>query len=121
MGKASTMTPKTSSNRTRLLSAVNEELQQDLRRLEDEVADLEQEQVDMSTMDLVDQASDVIRARDREQRLATAVNRLHEVRDALERAGDGSLGRCDECGEEIDSERLRALPTARLCRRDAGM
>lgn len=121
MGKAPTMTARTSAKRAKLLGTVEEELHHELRRLEDEVADLEQDRVDMSTMDLVDQASDVIRAQDRERRLATAVTRLQEVQEALGRAGEGSLGRCDECGEEIDGERLRALPTARLCRRDAGV
>ena len=38
-----------------------------------------------------------------------------EVLAALARAGDGTFGKCERCGEEIPIERLEALPTARLC------
>ena len=38
-----------------------------------------------------------------------------EVTAALERAANGTLGKCANCGEEIPTERLEALPTANLC------
>ncbi len=41
---------------------------------------------------------------------------LHQqVREALERIGNGSFGRCRRCGQEIERERLEALPSAALC------
>ena len=39
------------------------------------------------------------------------------VQDALERLRDGTLGRCADCGSPIAVSRLRAVPTARRCKR----
>lgn len=41
--------------------------------------------------------------------------RLEEVRAALQRVERGTYGRCENCGNEINPERLEAIPTARLC------
>jgi len=38
---------------------------------------------------------------------------LREVQAALERIESGTYGLCMKCGEPIDPQRLRALPTAR--------
>jgi RNA polymerase-binding transcription factor DksA len=40
-------------------------------------------------------------------------NELRDVRDALGRMDAGVYGVCEECGEPIPLERLRAFPTAR--------
>jgi len=40
---------------------------------------------------------------------------LQQVRDALRRIDDGTFGTCEICGGPIGSDRLRALPWARLC------
>jgi DnaK suppressor protein len=44
---------------------------------------------------------------------------LAEVNDALERIEQGTFGRCENCGQEISRERLKALPYARYCVRCA--
>jgi RNA polymerase-binding transcription factor DksA len=44
---------------------------------------------------------------------------LEEINDALERIGQGTFGRCEQCGKEVPRERLEALPYARYCLRDA--
>lgn len=116
MTETSTLT----TTRDRLLTAAEEDLRSELQRLQDEAAVLNDEDADMSVMDLVDRASAVVGAQALARRQATVMERLDEVRDAIARAADGTLGRCDECGEEIDGERLRAVPTTRSCRRDAG-
>jgi RNA polymerase-binding transcription factor DksA len=41
------------------------------------------------------------------------VSELQEVRQALGRIASGTYGVCQECGEPIPVERLRAFPTAR--------
>jgi DnaK suppressor protein len=38
-----------------------------------------------------------------------------EIDRALAKAGEGSYGMCDSCGEEIPEERLEALPWATRC------
>lgn len=40
---------------------------------------------------------------------------LRDVDRALVKIADGSYGRCERCGEQIDPERLDALPWAALC------
>src|SRR5262245_54504601 len=41
--------------------------------------------------------------------------KLREVEAALERVHSGEYGMCEDCGNEINPERLEALPTARRC------
>jgi len=50
-----------------------------------------------------------LRARDRERKL------INKIESALERIEDGVYGVCEECGEEIGVERLRARPVTTLC------
>ena len=41
---------------------------------------------------------------------------LNKIDAALRRIGDGTYGKCSECGDEIAEARLRALPFAVRCR-----
>jgi len=50
-----------------------------------------------------------LRIRDRERKL------ISKIDEALGRIDDGSYGRCEECGDEIGVERLRARPVTTLC------
>jgi RNA polymerase-binding transcription factor DksA len=38
-----------------------------------------------------------------------------QIAEALRRIDDGTFGRCTECGQEIDWERLQALPYTPYC------
>ncbi|MFQ6057263.1 MAG: TraR/DksA family transcriptional regulator [Anaerolineae bacterium] len=40
---------------------------------------------------------------------------LEQVEEALRRFEEGTYGICEQCGEQIDPARLRALPYATLC------
>jgi DnaK suppressor protein len=40
---------------------------------------------------------------------------LREVRAALRRITEGSFGVCEQCGEDIHSKRLAAIPWTALC------
>jgi DnaK suppressor protein len=40
---------------------------------------------------------------------------LTEVDHAIHRIEQGTFGRCEACGREIGTERLRARPAARFC------
>lgn len=42
---------------------------------------------------------------------------LDEVERALHRMAEGTYGRCENCGQEIDPARLEALPWTTLCLR----
>jgi DnaK suppressor protein len=50
-----------------------------------------------------------LRIRDRERKL---IQKIHE---AIERIDKGTFGICDECGEEIQLERLLARPVTTYC------
>jgi len=43
---------------------------------------------------------------------------LLQVRDALQRIQGGTYGRCIDCGRQIDSARLDAIPWTPYCRED---
>ena len=51
----------------------------------------------------------VLRIRDRERKL------LSKIQEALARIEAGSFGLCEECGEPIGIERLKARPVTALC------
>jgi DnaK suppressor protein len=50
-----------------------------------------------------------LRIRDRERKL------IGKIKEALQRIDDGSYGKCEECGEDIGIERLKARPVTTLC------
>src|SRR5438477_12898568 len=39
---------------------------------------------------------------------------------ALRKIDEGTYGRCEVCGKEVDAERLEAMPGTRTCREHAG-
>jgi DnaK suppressor protein len=43
---------------------------------------------------------------------------LQAVEDALERIKDGTYGKCTQCGRDIESARLEAIPWAAYCLED---
>jgi len=50
-----------------------------------------------------------LRIRDRERKL------ILKIQEALARIEEGTFGICEECGEEISEERLKARPVTTLC------
>ncbi len=51
----------------------------------------------------------LLRIRDRERKL------ISKIDEALGRIADGTFGLCEECGEDIAVERLKARPVTTLC------
>jgi RNA polymerase-binding transcription factor DksA len=43
------------------------------------------------------------------------VEEIETLQAALKRVHDGSYGQCENCGKQIDPERLEILPTTTLC------
>lgn len=62
---------------------------------------------DRATME-TDRAT-MLRLRDRERKL------LPKIQEALARIQNGVYGLCDDCGEDIGVERLKARPVTTLC------
>ncbi|MFC1895110.1 RNA polymerase-binding protein DksA [Thermodesulfobacteriota bacterium] len=51
----------------------------------------------------------MLRIRDRESKL------IKKIRSALDRIENGTFGVCDNCGEDVSMERLKARPVTTLC------
>jgi DnaK suppressor protein len=51
----------------------------------------------------------LLRIRDRERKL------IGKIKETLARIDDGTFGTCEECGEDISEERLKARPVTTLC------
>ena len=51
----------------------------------------------------------ILRIRDRERKL------IFKIQEALQRLDNGEYGICEDCGEEIGIERLKARPVTTLC------
>ncbi len=51
----------------------------------------------------------LLRIRDRERRL------ILKIREAINRIENGTYGICEECGEDISKQRLKARPVTTLC------
>ena len=64
---------------------------------------------------LADVASDVQDQQFVIERLSTSSATLQQIDEALERVQAGRFGRCEECGQEIATRRLRIAPWACLC------
>jgi DnaK suppressor protein len=50
------------------------------------------------------------------RRLATHREVLLKIDEALRKLREGTYGTCEDCGEEINTERLKVLPFAIYCR-----
>jgi DnaK suppressor protein len=64
---------------------------------------------------MADQGTDSFE-REKTFQLASKSGRfLHHIDEALRRIKDKTYGKCQECGKEISSARLEAVPHARFC------
>lgn len=45
---------------------------------------------------------------------------INDLDAALRKIDEGTYGRCEVCGKEVDPERLEAMPGTRTCREHAG-
>ncbi len=100
-------------------------LLEERRRLRQELSEMEEHQVkteekpvaDVSGYedDLVDVATETFE-REKGLALESSVQGLLEmVEEALQKIRKGTYGICEGCGQQIDANRLRAIPYARLC------
>lgn len=96
----------------KLLNDKMEELQGEAERTVDGMTDAETKENFPDPTDRASLESNrnfTLRIRDRERKL------LLKIREALSRLDDGTYGKCDECGETIGLDRLKARPVTTLC------
>ena len=60
-------------------------------------------------------ASDAVEAFTKDAMMASSQRALGEITRALRSMDEGRYGRCEQCGNDIPLERLKARPEARSC------
>ena len=70
---------------------------------------------DEGLMDLADKATEYYTQEFNYSLTENDRARLAQIDEALERIENGEYGNCEECGEKIAKQRLKALPWALLC------
>jgi DnaK suppressor protein len=83
------------------------EILQKIRGKKPELAAQGGDFIDIATDSLEHELNHIFEEREREK--------LQNIDQALKRIKEGTYGECDECGEDIEIERLLALPFTRLC------
>lgn len=68
------------------------------------------------TGDQEDQASEMTDFGTNNAILKELEDRSVNIKKALEKIEDGTYGKCSECGNEIEADRLEALPSASTCK-----
>ena len=98
----------------RRLLAKERELVEEMARLEDAARDSGEAEVRDST----DDAESARSTSEALQEDALLSQTLIQVRDALKRIEDGTYGKCNACGRQIEAARLEAVPWAAYCLED---
>jgi DnaK suppressor protein len=83
------------------------EILQKIRRKKSEMAKQSGDFIDIATDSLEHELNYIFEEREREK--------LQNIEGALTRIKEGTYGECHECGEDIELERLLALPFTQLC------
>jgi len=94
---------KLSKQRAKLVKGASDTIANDLSVIDGELADT----IDRSTVET--ERSFMLRLRERERKL------INKIDEALSRLNKDEFGQCEECGDNIGLERLKARPVATLC------
>lgn len=91
----------------KMLIEQKQEILQKIRGKKDQLTKQSGDFIDIATDSLEHELNYIFEEREREK--------LHNIDRALKRIKEGTYGECDECGDDIELERLLALPFARFC------
>ena len=97
------ITQKLQEAKNKILQEVSQKVRSESNVLKHEIGDI----YDIASNERERELTLSLGDRDREK--------LAEIEDALERLKDNSYGTCEECGELVAEDRLRALPSTRVC------
>lgn len=103
------MSKKAKKNELELLEQEREHTLEELEHLRAELsAEIEHDDVDDAASDLIE--------RDKLQALIVALqNKLKDIEHAIQQAQSGVYGICENCGKQIEPERLEIFPETTLC------
>jgi DnaK suppressor protein len=91
----------------KMLIEQKQEILQKIRKRKDELTNQGGDFIDIATDSLEHELNYIFEEREREK--------LQNIDQALKRIQEGTYGECEECGDDIELERLLALPFTRLC------
>ncbi|MBI5588604.1 MAG: TraR/DksA family transcriptional regulator [Deltaproteobacteria bacterium] len=97
------ITQKLLESKNKILQEVTQKIKSESNVLKFEIGDI----YDIASNERERELTLILGDRDREK--------LSEIEDALDRIKDNTYGGCEECGEPITENRLRALPFTRVC------
>lgn len=97
------VTQKLLDAKGKILHEVTQKVRSESNVLKHEIGDI----YDIASSERERELTLMLGDRDREK--------LSEIEDALERLKENVYGACEECGEPIAEDRLRALPSTRVC------
>ncbi len=90
-----------------MLIAQKREILQKIRGKRNQLVNQGGDFIDIATDSLEHELNYIFEEREREK--------LQNIDEALARMKEGTYGECEECGDDIELERLLALPFTRLC------
>lgn len=99
------------------IAALKRQLEEERRQLLAKLAQLDSKSYSFSEWDKddIDVAASILTRESELWRASDLQRRLRLINDALRRIDQGTYGRCEGCGAEIDPARLEILPYATLC------
>ena len=97
------------------MSTVKERLEADLRDALETQEQLDQQLAQKPDVGLGGDSTGTVSWEMTLARKERVAARIDELKAAIERVEQGTYGRCEQCGNKIDPERLEALPTTTLC------
>ena len=89
-----------------------------LQKRDELIASVKGEDVLSTSLQMPDAVEFAVKALEQDVSAATLELRtgmLKEIDGALDRVESGTYGECEDCGEAINPERLKAIPWARYC------
>ena len=94
---------------------IAKELKTRLSELTDRLAEIESELRKPLSADSEERATDLENQDAFEGIKNSEIKEVHQIQGALRRIAEGTYGICVQCGADIDSKRLKALPIATRC------
>ena len=91
----------------KMLIEQKQEILQKIRKRKGQLEFQSGDFIDIATGSLEHELNYIFEEREREK--------LQNIDEALASIKEGTYGECDDCGDDIELERLLALPFARLC------
>ncbi len=97
------------------MTSGTERLEADLQEAERELQELEEQLYDRPEFGLGEGGADAHSWEMALARKERVIAHVDALREALTKAREGTYGRCERCGAQIDPERLEILPATALC------